>query len=67
MLDNDKNIRIDIRKICGIFRKNLSDLTEEDWKDLKTFKKKLTMSSAFAHKFCKKSNEIESFSSNSNK
>lgn len=60
MIPNNKNIRVDIERICDIFKKELKDVTESEWKELKVFKQKITISSAFAHKFCKKSNEIES-------
>ena len=60
MIPNNKNIRVDIERICDIFKKELKDVTESEWEELKVFKQKITISSAFAHKFCKKSNEIES-------
>lgn len=60
MIPNNKNIRVDIEKVCNIFKKELKDVTESEWEELKVFKQKITISSAFAHKFCKKSNEIES-------
>lgn len=60
MIPNNKNIRVDIERICNIFKKELKDVTESEWEELKVFKQKITISSAFAHKFCKKSNEIES-------
>ena len=60
MISNNKNIRVDIERVCNIFKKELKDVTESEWKELKVFKQKITISSAFAHKFCKKSNEIES-------
>lgn len=60
MIPNNKNIRVDIERVCNIFKKELRDVTESEWEELKVFKQKLTISSAFAHKFCKKSNEIES-------
>lgn len=60
MIPNNKNIRVDIERVCNIFKKELKDVTESEWEELKVFKQKITVSSAFAHKFCKKSNEIES-------
>lgn len=60
MISNNKNIRVDIERVCNIFKKELKDVTESEWEELKVFKQKITISSAFAHKFCKKSNEIES-------
>lgn len=60
MIPNNKNIRVDIERVCDIFKKELKDVTESEWEKLKVFKQKITISSAFAHKFCKKSNEIES-------
>ena len=58
---NDKNLYIDIGEIINIFEKEeVKDLTKENWKSLKAFKRKITMSSSFAHKFCKVSNELES-------
>lgn len=64
MIINDKNIWIDIEDICNIFKKeNVKDLSQLEWEKLKIFKKKISISSAFAHKFCKKSNELESKSS----
>lgn len=60
MIPNNKNIRVDIERVCDIFKKELKDVTESEWEELKIFKQKITISSAFAHKFCKKSNEIES-------
>lgn len=60
MIPNNKNIRVDIERVCDIFKKELEDVTESEWEELKVFKQKITISSAFAHKFCKKSNEIES-------
>lgn len=60
MIPNNKNIRVDIERVCNIFKKELKDVTESEWEKLKVFKQKITISSAFAHKFCKKSNEIES-------
>ena len=60
MISNNKNIRVDIERVCNIFKKELKDITESEWEELKVFKQKITISSAFAHKFCKKSNEIES-------
>ena len=60
MIPNNKNIRVDIERVCDIFKKELKDVTESEWEELKVFKQKITISSAFAHKFCKKSNEIES-------
>lgn len=60
MISNNKNIRVDIERVCDIFKKELKDVTESEWEELKVFKQKITISSAFAHKFCKKSNEIES-------
>lgn len=60
MIPNNKNIRVDIERVCNIFKKELKDVTESEWEELKVFKQKVTISSAFAHKFCKKSNEIES-------
>lgn len=60
MIPNNKNIRVDIERVCNIFKKELKDVTESEWEELKVFKQKITISSAFAHKFCKKSNEIES-------
>lgn len=60
MIPNNKNIRVDIERVCNIFKKKLKDVTESEWEELKVFKQKITISSAFAHKFCKKSNEIES-------
>lgn len=64
MMVNDKNIRVNIENICDIFKKEkVKDITQSEWEELRTFKKKIAMSSAFAHKFCKKSNEIESKSS----
>lgn len=60
MIPNNKNIRVDIERVCNIFKKELKDITESEWEELKVFKQKITISSAFAHKFCKKSNEIES-------
>lgn len=60
MIPNNKNIRVDIERVCDIFKKKLKDVTESEWEELKVFKQKITISSAFAHKFCKKSNEIES-------
>lgn len=59
MIPNNKNIRVDIERVCNIFKKELKDVTESEWEELKVFKQKITISSAFAHKFCKKSNEIE--------
>lgn len=60
MIPNNKNIRVDIERVCNIFKKELKDVTKSEWEELKVFKQKITISSAFAHKFCKKSNEIES-------
>lgn len=60
MIPNNKNIRVDIERVCNIFKKELKDVTESEWEELKVFKQKITISSAFAHKFCKKSNEIKS-------
>lgn len=60
MIPNNKNIRVDIERVCNIFKKELKDVTESEWEELKVFKQKITISSVFAHKFCKKSNEIES-------
>ena len=60
MIPNNKNIRVDIERVCNIFKKELKDVTESEWEEFKVFKQKITLSSAFAHKFCKKSNEIES-------
>lgn len=60
MIPNNKNIRVDIERVCDIFKKELKDVTDSEWEELKVFKQKITISSAFAHKFCKKSNEIES-------
>lgn len=60
MIPNNKNIRVDIERVCNIFKKELKDVIESEWEELKVFKQKITISSAFAHKFCKKSNEIES-------
>lgn len=60
MIPNNKNIRVDIERVCNIFKKELKDVTESEWEELKVFKQKITISSAFAHKFCKKSNKIES-------
>lgn len=60
MIPNNKNIRVDIERVCNIFKKELKDVTESEWEELKVFKQKITISSAFAHKFYKKSNEIES-------
>lgn len=60
MIPNNKNIRVDIERVSNIFKKELKDVTESEWEELKVFKQKITISSAFAHKFCKKSNEIES-------
>ena len=60
MIPNNKNIRVDIERVCNIFKKELKDVTESEWEEHKVFKQKITISSAFAHKFCKKSNEIES-------
>ena len=60
MIPNNKNIRVDIERVCNIFKKELKDVTESEWEELKVFKQKITISSAFAHKFCKKSNEIGS-------
>lgn len=58
-LSNNKTLKIDIEKICNIFKKEkITDLTQDDWNLLKEFKNKLTMSSSFAHKFCKKSREF---------
>lgn len=60
MIPNNKNIRVDIERVCNIFKKELKDVTESEWEELKVFKQKITISSVFAYKFCKKSNEIES-------
>lgn len=55
---NDKNIYVDIDKIINIFKKEkVEELTKEDWYDLKLFYSKISISSSFAHKFYKKSNE----------
>lgn len=60
-LENDKNLRIDIEKVCNIFKKEkIEEVSQEEWEILKNFKRKITISSSFAHRFCKKSNEIES-------
>ena len=60
-VENDKSLYINIDEICNIFKKeNVSDLTQEEWNKLKMFKRKISISSSFAHRFCKKSNEIES-------
>lgn len=60
-LENDKSLYIDIERVCNIFKKeDIKEVTQEEWDILKCFKKKITISSSFAHRFCKKSNEIES-------
>ena len=55
---NDRNLKINIPKTCQILQKSLSDLNEQDWKQVQNFGIKLSMSSTFAHKFCKKSRDI---------
>ena len=60
-LENDKSLYIDIERVCKIFEKeNIEEVTQEEWEVLKKFKRKITISSSFAHRFCKKSNELES-------
>ena len=59
MQTNDKDLYIDIGEIVDIFEKtNIKEISQEDWNKLKLFIKKLSISSSFAHKFCKTSNKI---------
>ena len=38
MIPNNKNIRVDIERVCNIFKKELKDVTESEWEELKVFK-----------------------------
>lgn len=57
-MQNDRNLFVNIEDVLKVFAKEFKDLTQTDWELVQQFKKKITMSSSFAHKFSRKANEL---------
>lgn len=57
-MENDRSLFVDVDKILNILEKDFENLDKNDWSLIKDFKKKITMSSSFAHKFSKRAKEL---------